>query len=200
MDEGGFWDVVAEAYAALECGWYDEDTPRDAVAVAWSSLLAERSADDVLDFAVHYERAMERARRPVTLAAAALLSGGAADDWYGRFAYEDRFAAFRSALVALGRTSFEAVIAEPDVLASLPDADAVERGDWDFFANLDAVPRDAYAAAGGDPGAFANAVAGQLGARPVRGVPPLRGEWHIDESTLATRFPKLAARFPDGVH
>ncbi|GAA0251185.1 DUF4240 domain-containing protein [Cryptosporangium japonicum] len=165
MDEAGFWDVIERAYAALECGYYD-DEPAEAVAQAWRD---EVPAADVADFADHFARAMERARRPGVLAAARLLAGATDDERDTLLRYGDGYAAFRASLIALGRSSFEAVLADPDVLASLPDADAVDRGDWHFFMPLHTV--------------FA------------RG---RRTDEDVDPPPVEAHLPALSARFPNG--
>ncbi|MGI5158285.1 DUF4240 domain-containing protein [Microbispora sp. CA-102843] len=79
MDEAGFWDVIEEAYAALECGYYKDEFPRDAVAQAWRDDLDRLPSGEIVDFAVHFERTLERAWRPEVWAAACLLAGGTAD-------------------------------------------------------------------------------------------------------------------------
>ncbi|WP_370022095.1 DUF4240 domain-containing protein [Planotetraspora sp. GP83] len=198
MDEAGFWDVIEDAYAALECGYYKDELPRDAVAQAWLDNLDTLPLNELLDFAVHFERILERAWRPEVWAAACLLAGGTADTWHAYFRYEDRFTDFRASLLALGRTSFETVVADPDALADLPDMAAVEDGHWDLFMKLHQVPEDAYVQAGGDRGDFARAVADRLGARVRRGAPPDDGRWRVDEDALPERYPRLATRFPDG--
>ncbi|GAA1641103.1 hypothetical protein GCM10009679_52740 [Saccharothrix algeriensis] len=197
VDEAGFWDVIDESYAALECGYYDEDSPAAAVAVAWREGLAGRPLPELVEFGVHFERMLERAWTPAVWAAACLLAGGGADEWHAHFDLDDRFADFRASLVALGRESFEVVLADPDALAGLPDADAVERGDWDFFMRLRSAPAEIHARAGGDRDGFARAVAQRLGGRPRRGGPGQDGPWQIDEHSLPGRLPRLAARFPE---
>ncbi|MBB5867188.1 hypothetical protein F4553_000567 [Allocatelliglobosispora scoriae] len=196
MQESGFWDVIDDAYASLECGYYDEDHPGAAVAQAWLDGLAGLPPAEVLDFAVHFEAALERAWRPEVWAAACLLTGGTPDDIHAAFGYEDRFLDFRASLVALGSASFGTVVADPDALADLPDLEAVERGDWDLFMKLDGVAEDAYAQAGG--GVLASVLAGRLGGPPHRGA-PADETWWVPDSVSRQRFPRLAARFPHGM-
>ncbi|MEV4411319.1 DUF4240 domain-containing protein [Catellatospora sp. NPDC049609] len=198
MDEAGFWDVIEDAYAALECGYYDEESPADAVALAWTAGLAGLPPEEIVDFGVHLERMLERAWRPAVWAAAWLLAGGTDDDRHAFIDDGDRFTDFRAALVALGRTSFETVLADPDALAGLPDLAAVDSGDWSLFMRLPTVPADAWAQTGGDRDAFARAVAERLGARPRRGNPPPDGPWQSAVDGLPEGLPRLAERFPDG--
>lgn len=92
---------------------------------------------------------------------------------------EEGFLAWRQWLIGQGRAAFERVLAEPDRLADLVDAEQ-DSG----FELLLGVADEAYAQVTG-------------GLLPIRLRPPqpLKGELHEDDEDIFKRFPRLTAKF-----
>jgi hypothetical protein len=90
----------------------EENVLVDPVALALLDLLTELPAEEIAAFDNIFEEQRFRAENDDIANAAVLIEHG--------FLGDDTFDDFRAGLVALGRTTFEAVLANPDVLADHP--------------------------------------------------------------------------------
>ncbi len=102
MDLDGFWKLIDAAAGA--------DARRDALA----EQLASLSREDLIAFQAHFDRAFDAAYQWPLWGAAYLMQGGCSDDG---------FMDFRYGLISLGRSIYEAALAEPDSLASLANGE-----------------------------------------------------------------------------
>jgi hypothetical protein len=110
MNREQFWTLIEEAREQVL------DT-RDASGIAdrASELLARRSPQEITAAQQVLWDLMADSYRNLLWAAAYLLNGGCSDDGFDYF---------RGWLIAQGRAVFERVVADPDVLAELPDVRA----------------------------------------------------------------------------
>jgi hypothetical protein len=120
---------------------------------------------------------------------------------YG-FLSDDGFADFRAGLVGLGRSTFEAVIADPDSLAGHPAVQEISQASgrrlWIGDESLLFAAQRAYEQQTGDADAFWEAVeaAHANAARPTDGMEPVEDRWNLrDEAEWRRRLPRLAALF-----
>jgi Protein of unknown function (DUF4240) len=90
----------------------DEDDITDPVAVALYELLTQLPAAEIAGFDNTFEDVRARAGEATMANAAVLIEHG--------FLGDDSFDDFRAGLVALGRTTFETAVANPDTLADHP--------------------------------------------------------------------------------
>lgn len=161
-DADAFWAMIARI----------DDASRGDLAAACTAFHAELEAldDSTLLAMVHQFRdAMVRAMDDELRSAAYMLHGGCSDD---------SFWDFRAGLVALGREHYEAVLRDPDELATIPDV-----ANRTLFEGFQYEPESVLEARG-------------LACEPPHhgpgGVPPTRA-W-LEEAERAERFPKLTAR------
>jgi Protein of unknown function (DUF4240) len=105
-------DDSADEYDGEEDDEDDEDDITDPVALALYELLAQLPAAEIAGFDNTFEDIRAGADRPALANAAVLIEHG--------FLGDDSFDDFRAGLVALGRTTFEAAVANPDSLADHP--------------------------------------------------------------------------------
>ncbi|TWJ20027.1 DUF4240 domain-containing protein [Micromonospora endolithica] len=164
--------------------------------LAWlTDRLAERSADDAVDFALRLDEARARADTWVLWGAASLVCAGLCSD--------DGFHYFQAWLVGLGRSTFERVVDDPDALADVPQVrrlarrsvDAWDDDEWPDWEALDYVADRAYERITGAADALDAAV--EARGRELRASPdPADEEWDLDDpAELRRRYPRLAAMF-----
>jgi uncharacterized protein DUF4240 len=118
----------------------DSAVEADEVAQDLAEVLADRPAGEIAGFEVELDRLLAESYRWDLWAAAYLINGGCSDDGFDYF---------RGWLVAQGRASWEAALADPDSLADLvADADLGDDG-VECEALLDAAA-EAYEQVTGD--------------------------------------------------
>jgi hypothetical protein len=94
---------------------------------------------------------------------------------------DDCFRDFRAYLISLGPTAVEQALRDPDGLA--PIVQDAENGDWE---NADNVAPDAYSSVTGNDYPLGDSdLSGPPAGRPI----------NLQEATLRTHYPRLAARF-----
>ncbi|RIW47318.1 DUF4240 domain-containing protein [Micromonospora endophytica] len=165
--------------------------------LAWlTDRLAERPADEVVDFAVRLDEARARVDSWHMWGAALHVCQGLCSD--------DGFHYFQAWLVGLGRETFERVAAEPDSLADLPQIRRLagrrvrdwDDDEWPDWESLDYVAGDAYKRVTGIADGLdeaAEARGHELSLSPD----PTDKEWDLaDPVEVARRFPRLVALFP----
>ncbi|MCM0674719.1 DUF4240 domain-containing protein [Micromonospora phytophila] len=162
--------------------------------LAWlTDRLAERPADDAVDFALRLDEARARADTWHLWGAALHLCGGLCSD--------DGFHYFQAWLVGLGRETFERVVADLDALADVPEVrrlaerptDDWDDAEWPDWESLDYVAGRAYERITGLPEGLDDAVEARGRARSE--LPdPVDEAWDLDEpEEVARRYPKLVA-------
>lgn len=170
MDDTRFWAIIDRARDTA-----DGDAGRQAESVV--EQLLRLDAARVTEFARHFEARYHRAYRWDVWGAAWVLCEGVSDDAFDHF---------RCWLIGRGRRVFEGALREPDALAELlPSFDRETEGEAE---ELGCAAYEAYERLTGT-------------ALPEMGLPeppeepsgtPLNLE---DDAQLATRFPRLWARF-----
>ncbi|MGN9809077.1 DUF4240 domain-containing protein [Micromonospora sp. BQ11] len=169
--------------------------------LAWlTDRLAERPADDAVDFACRLDEARTRADTWRLWGAASLICAGLCSD--------DGFHYFQAWLVGLGRATFERVVDDPDALADVPvvrrlagrSVDAWDDDEWPDWEALDYVADRAYERITGRADGVDDAAAArgrELGVSPD----PTDEEWDLDDpAELRRRYPRLATMFPLPAH
>jgi hypothetical protein len=180
-----FWNTIADARTVTG---EDDDTQGEAVAEALADILANRSIDDIFAFQAHFDAASAALYRYDIWAAAYLIGGGCS---------EDGFVDFRAGVIALGKQWFDAVIADPDVLADHPAVVAAARDDYDGAIVAESVlyaASSAHERQTGDTDAFYD------DPRAVEQVSDddatLGPEWDFDDDDeMHARLPRLSALF-----
>ncbi|HEX8866182.1 MAG TPA: DUF4240 domain-containing protein [Lentzea sp.] len=176
VDSNTFWTLIADARAAAA-----DPSDSEAVASAAADLLASRPPSEIVAAQqVLWDLLASSYRNPLW-AAAYLINGGCSDDGFDYF---------RGWLLLQGRPVFEAALADPDSLASVPAvAEAAESGvEFECEAAL-GIAWDAHLAATGmklPEDAFT-----------IR-YPELDPDWDFDfddSAELRARLPRLAALF-----
>ncbi|WP_432943860.1 DUF4240 domain-containing protein [Kribbella sp. CA-253562] len=180
MDSDGFWGLVDAAREQVDDTVADPDGVADALVKELSGLPAE----EIAGFGVRLELLMGQAYRWDLWGAAYLLNGGMGDDGFDHF---------RGWLIAQGRETWEAALADPDSLADVIDEDLDDTSDlFDGEAVL-AVGAEAYSAVAGSEKAYWAAV--DAGTPDSPDVPAGEEFDFDDKGELAVRFPRLAALY-----
>ena len=180
LDE--FWRVIDEARAASA---KLTEMPGRLV-----ESLAQIDEREIIDFAEHFRNYLYLSYDANLWLAAVVIMGGCGDD---------TFTDFRCWLIAQGREVFEAALADPDSLAGVESFDGEEGSPTLFY--LIAVDQKAFCKrmAGDEDDEAARSRFEEL--FPLREHPEIRNEELINTSDEDARalFPKLAARFPNGI-
>lgn len=165
MDINKFWEIIEQTHKS-------DAEPEEAL----RQILEQLSPEEILSFRTHFIDCMDRAFHWDIWAAAYIISGSADGD---------TFMDFRSGLISLGHTVFEAVLQNPENILTYVIPEELEDC---FFEEFQYVAADLY-----------EAKTGQDAPHYIREVSsdPEGQEWdtdiNIDE--LRKRFPKLAALF-----
>jgi hypothetical protein len=170
----------------------DEDDVTDPVALALFDLLTELSAEEIATFDNIFEEQRLRAESDDIANAAVLIEHG--------FLGDDSFDDFRAGLVALGRTTFEAALADADTLAEHPlvrEIAAANDPRWLGREDLLFVASHAYSAVTGlDEVTFYDFAESLRDDAPTEADEPENDEWSVtDEEETRRRLPRLADLF-----
>jgi hypothetical protein len=169
----------------------DADDLTDPVAVALFELLVQRPAGEIADFDNTFEDVRAMAATPGLVAAATLIEHGLMGD--------DSFDDFRAGLVALGRRTFEAALADPDSLADhsiVREIAAAADPRWLGREDVLFVASHAYAEVTGEDAVTFFDFAESLRDPDSLVEPPAGPEWDVeDEALIRARLPRLAELF-----
>jgi len=169
MSDDEFWAIISriDALAAKQGGGWD--FRRGALMVEMLKL----SAAGIMAFNNHLHRRMNAAYGWPIWAAGYIIHGGCSDD---------AFMDFRSCLVFLGQSVFEAALEEPDSLAALDD-ETLRSTDFEGMLYVSAE-------------IFEDQTGAELIASETALTEPWGEEWREEDDTeLATLCPKLWSRF-----
>jgi hypothetical protein len=173
----------------------EEDEITDPVAVALFDLLTELPAEEIAAFDNIFEEQRLRAENDDLANAATLIEHG--------FLGDESFDDFRAGLVALGRTTFEAVLADADSLADLPlvrEIAGARDPRWLGREDLLFVASHAYSVVTGLDEVtfydFAESLRSDDGGTDEAEDDDETDEWSVtDEAETRRRLPKLADMF-----
>lgn len=198
MNIDSFWQLVERARTAA--GPAADNARRDgqpsAVAEALVAELGLVPLTEVLEFDQILRDLVRRVDTWDVCAACWIIEHG--------FLSDDGFLDFRAGLVGLGRSTFEAVIADPDSLAGHPAVQEISRASgrslWIGDESLLFAAQRAYEQQTGDADAFWEAIeAVESAARPADGREFVGDQWDLrDEDEWRRRLPRLAALFLAG--
>lgn len=152
--------------------------------------LSQRDEHEIIDFAEHFRRCLHLSYDANLWLGAVVILNGCGDD---------KFSDFRCWLIAQGRKAFDSALADPDSMADLERFD----GDYGYpiLFSMGSVARKAFCkrVAGCEDDSDAEARFETL--YPVRKYPPLKNPELINTSEEHAKalFPRLAARFPNGI-
>jgi len=153
--------------------------------------LSRLDEQEIVDFGKHFQNCMDLSYDANLWLGAVVILGGCGDD---------TFADFRCWLIAQGRSAFESALEDPDSMA----------GSEDFSGDEQRYPTLFYMASVARK-AFCKQISGNeddLKAReqfetffPVRKHPTLKNQELVQTSDTDAKalFPKIAARFPNGI-
>ena len=180
MDRDGFWGLVEAARDEVD----DTVADPDGVADALTKALGGMAPEQIVGFGVEFEHLQVESYRLDLWAAAYLINGGASDDGFDYF---------RGWLVAQGRETWEAALADPDSLADVVDEDQDE--DFEGFDGeaLLVVGPNAYQAAAGSEKAYWEAV--EAATTEYADVPAGDDFDFDDKSQIRARFPRLSVLY-----
>lgn len=168
MQADRFWDLIGRTTKRRG----DQDAQMEALRYE----LRKLSAEDIEAFERAFQAQQRRAYSWDLWGAAYVMNGGASDDG---FEYFQRW------LISRGRETFEAALADPDLLAATAGSDTDDGFDFESFA---------YVA-----GDVWREKTGRQGRSPSTGVPqapqPSGVPFEEDPDHLSRRYPKLWAKF-----
>jgi TATA-binding protein-associated factor Taf7 len=171
----------------------EEDDVADPVALALLELLTQLPAEEIAAFDNIFEEQRFRAENDDIANAAVLIEHG--------FLGDDSFDDFRAGLVALGRSTFEAALADPDTLADHPlvrEIAAANDPRWLGREDMLFVASHAYSAVTGeDEVTFYDFAEGLRGDEEEPDEDDQEvDEWSVtDEEETRRRLPQLAELF-----
>ena len=171
----------------------EEDDLTDPVAIALFDLLVQLPAAEIADFDNTFEDIRAQADTPEMVVAATLIEHG----FLGDASFDD----FRAGLVALGRATFEAAVANPDSLADHPAVKEIAAApDPRWLGREDVLFVASYAYAevtGEDPVRFFDFAESLREAPPVGPTDDARAlAWDVfDEAQTRARLPRLSELF-----
>lgn len=101
-----FWEIVDDVHER-------SDGDFDAKLELLSEVLTDLPLQEVLSFMSHFDSCMDRAFTWELWGAAYVIGGGCSDDGFNDF---------RSALISMGRSTFEKAMADPQSLADVDES------------------------------------------------------------------------------
>lgn len=196
VDVDGFWKVVERARAAA--GRAADQARRDGQPSAVTEVLVAELARLPLPQIVAFDGVLSdvlaQADSWDACAACWIIEHG--------FLSDDGFADFRAGLVGLGRSTFEAVVKDPDSLAGHPAVQEISgsegRGLWIGDETLLHAAQEAYERLTGDPDAFWDAAdtAEPATATPSHSPAATDERWDLrNEDEWRRRLPRLTEMF-----
>ncbi len=175
---GYFWQVIADARHRT-----GNSVDGDRVAEQVTALLARRDPKEIVEFGVYLDGLEVSAYRWDLWGAAYLINGGCSDDCFDYF---------QGWLVAQGRSTWDAALADPDSLATIMSR-KVERSGVESEDMLGAAAAAYAQATGHGEQAYWNAVTKQSAPWPDE---PAGGETDFEDgSQTQSAYPRLSAYF-----
>lgn len=153
----------------------------DGVADSLTKALGELAPEEIAGFGVELERLLAASYRQDLWGAAYLINGGASDDGFDYF---------RGWLLAQGRETWEAALADPDSLADVVDEDLGEGFEGFDGEGMLSVARHAYESATGSDQGYWDAV--EAAGIDTPDVPAGENFDFDDSGEMETRYPLLA--------
>jgi Protein of unknown function (DUF4240) len=196
MDMDGFWQVVERARTAAgpAADQARKDAQPSAVTEALVAELSQLPLPEIVAFDRLLGDVLDQVDNWDTCAACWVIEHG--------FLSDDGFSDFRAGLVGLGRSTFEAVVTEPDSLAGHPAVQEIIASDrqslWIGNEGLLFAAQKAYERRTGDPEAFWEAAdAAEVDtAQPTGSPKPADDRWDLrNEEEWRRRLPRLASLF-----
>jgi hypothetical protein len=183
---GDFWGLIDQARSDVGGDW----PPGPEIGEALTARLALLPLDEILAFEQEFSQAVSRAEQWELCAACWLILDYVSDD---------TFSDFKAALIGLGQTTFDQVVAEPDALADHPAVRAIAAGpSLDVFEgeSIQFAAAKAYSRKSGDSDAFWDALA-ELPKPATETEPKWSGHFgsREDAARIPARLPRLHALF-----
>jgi hypothetical protein len=183
-----FWELIAGSAAAA--------ADREDRAEWLAARLEAMPPEEIVGFDIHLTATRRRAETWTMWAAASRIQAGLCST--------DGFWYFLPWLVGLGRTTFERVAGDPDLLADVPEVrrlagiplDAWADDDWPEWESLNYLSRSAYDTVTGEDEGIVDALASLGHDYPEDPEPTGEGCDPDDEAEMAGRLPRLSAMFP----
>ena len=171
LDEDGFWAVVERTRVA-------GDGDLEAMSEALYGELEDADDEQLVAFETHYVQTLGRLGSWRHAEAAEVVCG---------FISDDVFVDYRTWVLTRGRDVVDAVAADPDALADVPELDrsCEEAGLGELYGSVAA---QLYAERTGEE--FPESVPSPFGAGPT-------GERSADADAVRAALPRLAERYPD---
>lgn len=167
MDVDQFWKIIEDSRGGASAS--DPNGNMDRQIAQLTAHLASLPSNDVADFDRHFVNCMATAYRWDLWAAAYIINGGCSDDG---------FIDFRSWLISMGRTVFEASLGDVESLVNFAKDPTVEDCSFEEFQYV------------------AGRVYGEPIDHEIDYPPEPTGEpWDEESDELADRFPILWAAF-----
>lgn len=196
MDVDGFWQIVerARATAGPAADRAQRDGQPSPVTEALVAELTRLPLREIVEFDFVFDEVRAEADSWDVCAACWIIEYG--------FLSDDGFSDFCAGLAGMGRSTFEAAIADPDSLAGHPAVQEISTSPdhslWIGDEELLYAANRAYERLTGDSEAFWEATeALERSVAPATGsAEPERGRWDlVDEGEWQRRLPKLGAMF-----
>jgi hypothetical protein len=161
-----------EFWALIDAIHVESGGDMDAKVEMLTARLKAMEPGQILEYSRHFDACMDRAYSWDLWGAAYVIQGGCSDD---------AFMDFRSSLISMGRSLFEASVANPDGMAEL-DAEIIDALQFEGFQY--------------PPGALYEEKSGhELERSSPHPADPTGEEWDEEPETLKRRFPRLWQRF-----
>lgn len=179
MNQEQFWQLISEMNTKDETSeWLVEQ-------------LAAKSADEVADYEIHLQTALQQSYTSSLWAAAYIILGGCSDD---------SFDYFRGWLIACGQETFESAVQNPENLANLIPAYYEEDELIPEFEEMLSTGFEAFSLKETGDTEWDNEIwekfSSLLDEKGYESFEQgIKFDWEEDEDELAERFPKLWERF-----
>ncbi|MFI6272790.1 DUF4240 domain-containing protein [Micromonospora zamorensis] len=196
VDVDGFWQVVGRARTAAgpAADRAREDGQPSAVAEALVAELSQLALPEIIAFDRRLGDVLDQVDNWDTCAACWVIEHG--------FLSDDGFSDFRAGLVGLGKSTFEAVVIQPDSLAEHAAVQEISASNWQSLwigdEELLFAAQKAYERRTGDHDAFWDAVdtAESETAEPTDSPKPAYDRWDLrNQDEWRRRLPRLASLF-----
>lgn len=179
MNQEQFWQLISDM------------NTKDETSEWLVAQLAVKSADEIVDYEMHLQTALQQSYTSSLWAAAYIILGGCSDD---------SFDYFRGWLIACGKETFESALQNPENLANLIPAFYEEEEIITEFEEMLSTGFEAFSLKETGDTEWNNEIWEKFSSLlDEKGYVPfeqdIEFDWEEDEDELAERFPKLWKRF-----